>query len=88
MLTKCSQISKNPSLQRFGRLLPLRFIHMRVHIRGDPTTWAKGWTAEIPWTKTKGPVYEWACHEGNTMISTILRGARVADADAAQKKGK
>jgi len=54
----------------------------------DPTTWAKPWTAEIPWTKTKGPVYEWACHEGNTMISTILRGARVAEAEAAQKKGK
>ena len=45
--------------------------------------------AEIPWTKTKGPLYAWACHEGNTMISTILReGARVAEADAAQKKGK
>jgi len=54
----------------------------------DPTTWAKTWTAEIPWTKTKGPVYEWACHEGNTMISTILRGARVAEAEAAQKKGR
>ena len=53
----------------------------------DPTTWAKPWTAEIPWTKTKGPVYEWACHEGNTMISTILRGARVAEEEA-QKKGK
>jgi len=54
----------------------------------DPTTWAKPWTVEIPWTKTKGPVYEWACHEGNTMISTILKGARVAEAEAAQKKGK
>ena len=54
----------------------------------DPTTWAKPWTVEIPWTTTKGPVYEWACHEGNTMISTILKGARVADAEAAQKKGK
>jgi hypothetical protein len=53
----------------------------------DPTTWAKAWTAEIPWSKTKGPVYEWACHEGNTMISTILRGARVTEAEAA-KKGK
>jgi hypothetical protein len=51
----------------------------------DPTTWAKPWTAEVPWTKTKGPVYEWACHEGNTMISTILKGARVAEAE---KKGK
>ena len=53
----------------------------------DATTWAKPWSAEIPWTKTQGPVYEWACHEGNTMIATILRGARVEE-EAAQKKGK
>jgi len=54
----------------------------------DPATWAKPWTAEIPWTKTKGPVYEWACHEGNTMISTILRGARVTEEEQARKAGK
>jgi hypothetical protein len=54
----------------------------------DPTTWAKPWTAEIPMTKTQGPVYEWACHEGNTMISTILRGARVAEEEAGQKAAK
>jgi hypothetical protein len=54
----------------------------------DPATWAKPWTAEVPWTKTQGPVYEFACHEGNTMISNILRGARVAEQEAAQKQGK
>jgi hypothetical protein len=54
----------------------------------DPATWAKSWTAEVPWTKTKGPVYEYACHEGNTMISTILRGARVIEEETAQKKAK
>src|SRR5215468_11872011 len=54
----------------------------------DPATWAQPWTVEVPWTTAKGPVYEWACHEGNTMISNILRGARVADAEAAQKKAK
>lgn len=53
----------------------------------DPTTWATPWTAEIPMTKTEGPVYEWACHEGNTMISNILRGARVAEQEA-QKTAK
>lgn len=52
----------------------------------DSTTWATHWTAEIPWTKTRGPVYEWACHEGNNMISNILRGARVAEQGAAQKR--
>ncbi|HLK46600.1 MAG TPA: hypothetical protein VKT49_00620 [Bryobacteraceae bacterium] len=53
----------------------------------DPETWATPWTAEVPMTRSEGPVYEWACHEGNTMISTILNGARVAEAEAA-KKGK
>ena len=54
----------------------------------DPATWDKPWTAEIPWTQAKGPVYEWACHEGNSMISNILRGARVADGEATKKAAK
>jgi hypothetical protein len=54
----------------------------------DPATWDKPWTVEIPWTTTQGPVFEWACHEGNSMISTILNGARVAEKEAAQKAGK
>ena len=54
----------------------------------DPTTWAKPWTVEIPMTKTQGPVYEWACHEGNTMIATILHGARVQEEEAAKKSAK
>jgi hypothetical protein len=54
----------------------------------DPTTWEKPWTVELPWTTTKGPLYESACHEGNTMIGNILRGARVSEAEAAQKTAK
>ena len=54
----------------------------------DPATWDKPWTAEIPWMRTTGPVYEWACHEGNTMVSTILNGARVQEQEAAKKAGK
>ena len=54
----------------------------------DFSTWDKPWTAEMPWTKAQGPVYEWACHEGNSMISTILNGARVGEREAAQKAGK
>src|SRR6266705_806181 len=45
----------------------------------DPATWDKPWTAEMPWSKAQGLVYEWACHEGNSMISTILNGARVGE---------
>src|SRR5690242_977766 len=54
----------------------------------DPETWATAWTAEVPMARSDGPVFEWACHEGNTMISTILNGARVAEAEAAKKAGK
>ena len=31
----------------------------------DPTTWAKPWSAEVPMTKIDGPIFEYACHEGN-----------------------
>ena len=48
----------------------------------DPETWAKPWTAEVPLTRTKGPLYEWACHEGNSDLPTILRGARLAEQEA------
>src|SRR6202035_4135282 len=31
----------------------------------DPATFAKPWTASIPMVKSDGPIYEYACHEGN-----------------------
>ena len=52
----------------------------------DPETWTKSWTAEIPLTRTKGPLYEWACHEGNSDLPTILRGARIAEQEAAERQ--
>ena len=73
-------------IERFTRDAPDRLIY-RFTVE-DPTTWDQPWTAEVPWTATQGPVYEWACHEGNTMISTILNGARVSEREAAQKAGK
>jgi hypothetical protein len=54
----------------------------------DPTTWTKPWSAEIPMRKTAGPIYEYACHEGNYGMFGILDGARAVDKreiDAAKK---
>ena len=31
----------------------------------DPTAYTKAWRGEMPLNATKGPVYEYACHEGN-----------------------
>jgi len=46
----------------------------------DPTTWTKSWSASISMTKTEGPLFEYACHEGNARsVEGILRGARTQD---------
>jgi hypothetical protein len=48
----------------------------------DPATFTKPWTAEIPMRRTQGPIYEYACSEGNYALGDILAGAR-----ADEKKG-
>jgi hypothetical protein len=48
----------------------------------DPAAFAKPWTIEYPFVATKGPIYEYACHEGNYSLVDILGGARKKEADA------
>jgi hypothetical protein len=50
----------------------------------DPTTFTRPWTVEIPSQKTAGPVYEYACHEGNQGLAGILAGSRAAEKAAAE----
>jgi hypothetical protein len=38
----------------------------------DPASWTSPWSAEIPMLSTEGPMYEYACHEGNYDIRHIL----------------
>jgi hypothetical protein len=45
----------------------------------DPTAFTNTWTGEIVMARTKGPVYEYACHEGNYAMGNMLRAARVAE---------
>jgi hypothetical protein len=55
----------------------------------DPTTWSSPWTVAYPMVKTEGPIYEYACHEGNYGLANILSGARWLEkqaAEAARKK--
>jgi hypothetical protein len=42
----------------------------------DPTTWTRPWTVSYPIVRTEGPIYEFACHEGNYGLRDILSGAR------------
>ncbi len=46
----------------------------------DPATFTKAWTLQYPFLATAGPVYEYACHEGNYAMTDILGGARKTEA--------
>ncbi len=42
----------------------------------DPNNFTRAWTAVIPFRRTEGPLYEYACHEGNYGLYGIMAGAR------------
>ncbi len=50
----------------------------------DPATWVRPWTAQIQLTRIEGPIFEFACHEGNQGVANTLRGARATE-EAARK---
>jgi hypothetical protein len=50
----------------------------------DPTVWTKPWSGELLMKRTKGPIYEYACHEGNYGLANILAGARAAEKSTAK----
>ena len=54
----------------------------------DPGTWTQPWTAEAPMTKSIGPIFEHACHEGNYGVRNTLAGARLEDKKAAEAAAK
>jgi hypothetical protein len=54
----------------------------------DATVFTRPWTAAIPMTQIKGPLFEYACHEGNYGLPQILSGPRVQEkAEGAANKG-
>ena len=63
--------------ERFTRVSPDTLLY--EFTVDDPTAFTRPWTAQIPVTKTKGPIFEYACHEGNYAMVDILAGARAAE---------
>jgi len=49
----------------------------------DRSTWDRPWSGEYQMQRIEGPLYEYACHEGNYGIVNILNGARREEAAAA-----
>ena len=45
----------------------------------DSSNFSRPWTAVMPLRRTDGPLFEYACHEGNIGLEGILAGARNQD---------
>jgi hypothetical protein len=54
----------------------------------DPTAFTEPWTGEIVMSKASGPVYEYACHEGNYSLTSMLAGARAEEKSEAGEAPK
>ena len=48
----------------------------------DSNSFTRPWTAMMPFRRTDGPLYEYACHEGNIGMHGIMAGARQLDTQA------
>jgi len=66
-------------VERFARV-DANSILYRVTIE-DPSSFTRPWTAEYPFLATPGPIFEYACHESNYVMTDILGGARHQEAE-------
>jgi hypothetical protein len=45
----------------------------------DPESFQKPWSGEIPFKRAPGPIFEYACHEGNYSMTNTLAAARAEE---------
>jgi hypothetical protein len=50
----------------------------------DAATWTSPWTAQVSMKRNDLPLFEYACHEGNYSMDTMLSGARSEEQKASQ----
>ena len=67
--------------ERFSRYSDVEIIYQFTV--EDPNLYGQAWTAELSYHETEGPLYEYACHEGNYAMPGILAGARRQEAEGA-----
>jgi len=52
----------------------------------DPTAYVRPWKGEYTMSAAPGPIFEYACHEGNYGLPDVLKGARAQEKAAAGAK--
>ena len=54
----------------------------------NPSFYTRAWTATLPMRPSDGPIFEYACHEGNYAIVNVLGGHRAEERRAAEAAAK
>jgi hypothetical protein len=67
-------------VERFTRVSPAQIKYSFTV--DDPQVYTAPYTGEVALNATKGPIYEYACHEGNYALPGILAGARTQEKEA------
>ena len=68
-------------VERFTRVAADRILY--EFTVDDPTSWTRPWSVEIPMVSTEGPMFEYACHEGNYDVRHLLEIYRNLEIQAA-----
>ena len=77
MLSRHSQIT-----ERFTRVSDTELVYR--YTVDDPELYTEPWTGEFSLTRHEVPMYEYACHEGNYSMPTILLGGQTESAKLAE----
>jgi hypothetical protein len=67
-------------VERFTRVAPNQIKYSFTI--DDPQVYTAPYSGEVALNATKGPLYEYACHEGNYALPGILAGARTEEKQA------
>jgi hypothetical protein len=71
--------------ERFRRVDEATFLY--EFTVDDPTIYSQAWGGVIPYKRFDDNLYEYACHEGNYSLSSVLSGARYEEKMEAQGSG-
>jgi hypothetical protein len=72
--------------ERFTRIAADQILYQFSVV--DPAAYSAPWRGEAILRPAGGPIYEFACHEGNYSLSGILEGARQAEAAAPRQAAR
>jgi hypothetical protein len=72
---------KGRLIERFTRVSTTEMIY--EFTVDDPAYFTRTWSAQMPMHATRGPIYEYACHEGERGVANALAGARAEERAAA-----